>query len=210
MPGKTALIDLHYLPSLEYFACIHSFDHIIFEAYENYQKQTYRNRCYIRAANKIQLLTVPVVKEKDKVLTKDVRICYNQKWWKEHMRSLASAYGKAPYFQFYSEIFERIYQKKIVFLFDLNLEFMTICLELLSYNKTISLTESYSKIPPEGVFDARGRISPGRSWQANGFYRPEPYNQVFGKEFDENLSVIDLLYNEGKNGRQIIAASAVN
>lgn len=209
MTEKTILIDLHYLPSMEYLTLVHSFDHIIFEAYENFQKQTYRNRCYIRGANKIQALTVPVKKEKDKVLVKDVRISYNQRWWKEHARSLASAYGKAPYFQFYADIFEKTYAKKHIFLIDLNLELLTICLELLSYNKTLSISETFSRLSIEGVFDARGLIRPGKSHENNSFYNPVPYGQVFGKVFDENLSVIDLLYNEGRNGKQIIAISAI-
>lgn len=208
MNERTVLIDLHFLPSLEYFACIHSFDRIVLEAHESYQKQSYRNRCYIRGANKIQLLTVPVSKEKERASVRDVKISYSQKWWKEQMKSIESAYGKAPFFQYYAEIFEKTYNRKPVFLFDLNLEFLTICLELLGYNKRLTFSETYLKLPEKGVYDARGLIRPGKNYRMNGFYKPFPYYQVFGKVFDENLSVLDLLYCEGRNGKDIIAKSA--
>ena len=92
-------LDLQYLPSLEYFAALLKYDYVYLEANEHYQKQSYRNRCYIRAANKVDLLSVPVLDGRRKVLIRDIRIDYQQGWLKDHWRAITSAYGKTPYFE---------------------------------------------------------------------------------------------------------------
>ena len=68
-------IDIHYLPSLEYCSLIFSEATIEFEVFENFPKQTYRNRSYILGANGVELLSIPIIQgEIGKQLTKDVQI----------------------------------------------------------------------------------------------------------------------------------------
>ena len=71
------IIDLHYLPSLEYFACILQHETIRIEAYEYYEKQSYRNRCKILASNKIDVLSVPVQNGNSKIIMKDTKVEYH-------------------------------------------------------------------------------------------------------------------------------------
>lgn len=205
--GENILIELQYLPSLEYFTCLLQCKDIYIEACEHFVKQTYRNRCHIRGANKVETLSVPIVKGNRKILVKDTKIDYNQKWLGNHWRAITSAYGKAPFFEYYEAYFHDIFYKKIKFLFDLNYELLTLCLKLLQIDKKLILSEKYNKSPENGILDLRSVVHPKKGHQQNGFYMPYLYNQVFGKNFVENMSIIDLLFCEGPNAPLVLKNS---
>ena len=97
--SKAILIDSHFLPSLEYFCALLSFDEIILEGWEHFPKQTYRNRSYINTANGVKILTVPLKERHGKILTKDVKVEVGKKWRNSHWRTIESAYRKAPFFE---------------------------------------------------------------------------------------------------------------
>ncbi len=200
------IIDLHYLPSLEYFACILQHDTIQIEAYEYYEKQSYRNRCKILASNKIDVLSVPVQNGNSKIIVKDIKVEYHQDWVRRHWGAIYSAYGKAPFFEYYADYFANIFEKKPDFLFDLNMELLTICLKLLKVEKKIIFTEEYEKVAQN---DYRGQIHPKRSYSQNNFYEPIMYRQNFGSDFEPNLSILDLLFCQGNQARKILEQSTL-
>ena len=187
-------IDLQYLPSLEYFCTLLQHDEIVIEAHEYFEKQSYRNRCIIQTTNKIDTLTVPVQNGNKKVLIRDLKIDYSQDWTRRHWGAIQSGYGKSPFFEYYSEYFKKIVDKKPDFLFDLNLELLTICLKLLRLEKNIIFTNNYEKVVNN---DFRGQIHPKRSFEDNKIYQPVSYRQNFGNKFEPNLSILDLLFCQG-------------
>jgi hypothetical protein len=93
-----ALIDLHYLPSVAYFAALHGTEKIILEKKEHFEKQSFRNRCHILTAQGVERLVIPLTSKSGKVLITDVRIDYTQKWLNNHWRTLESAYRSSPFF----------------------------------------------------------------------------------------------------------------
>ena len=200
-------IDLQYLPSLEYFCALLAHDEIIIEAHEYFEKQSYRNRCRIQTTNKIDTLTVPVKNGNSKILIKDLRIDYHQDWTRRHWGAIHSAYGKSPFFEFYSDYFRILIEKKPDFLFDFNMDLLTICLKLLRLEKTIIFTENYEK---DHESDFRGLIHPKRNIVENQLYEPVPYRQNFGNEFEPNLSIIDLLFCQGNQSLTILRDSVIN
>jgi WbqC-like protein family len=199
-------IDLQYLPSLEYFCALLAHDEMKIEAHEYFEKQSYRNRCKIQTTNKIDTLTVPVKNGNSKVLIKDLRIDYHQDWTRRHWGAIHSAYGKSPFFEFYSDYFRILIEKKPDFLFDFNLDLLTICLKLLRLEKTIIFTEKYEK---DVEIDFRGLIHPKKSFSKNQVYRPVTYRQNFGNEFEPNLSIVDLLFCQGNQSLKILQESAI-
>lgn len=206
--ADAVLIDLHYLPCIEYFARILKYKKVILEVNEHYIKQTYRNRCYVQIANKIQPLSVPIIKSNGKVKVRDLKISYRQRWQNNHWRTIASAYGNAPFFDFFASEIHDILYGKYKFLIDLNLDLLTKCLNLLGMgDKQISLTEKYIDGPDIQVVDHRNTVSPKKEKPEDEFFRPISYNQIFGKDFVSNLSVIDLLFCEGSNANYIISRS---
>ncbi|GAL82830.1 hypothetical protein MYP_56 [Sporocytophaga myxococcoides] len=147
-------------------------------------------------------LSVPVKHEGKKLYT-EVEIDYSQKWLQVHQRAIASAYRNAPYFEYYWPFFEGIYSKNHTSLFDMNFDFLTLCLKLFQIEKNISFTNSYIK-EYEGVFDMRNRIIPKKSQIDNPKLGRITYKQVFGRNFVNNMSIIDLLFCEGNNAKNVI------
>jgi hypothetical protein len=199
-------IDLQYLPSIEYFCALLKYDKIIIEAHEHFEKQSYRNRCRIQTTNKIDTLTVPVKNGNAKVLIRDLRIDYHQDWTRRHWGAIHSAYGKSPFFEFYSDYFKNLIEKKTDYLFDFNLELLTICLKLLRLEKNIIFTENYEK---DVENDFRGKIHPKMNFIENQVYNPIIYRQNFGNEFEPNLSIIDLLFCQGNQALKILQESVI-
>ena len=56
----------HYLGPIEYYFHLINCKNVTIDTYENYVKQTYRNRCCILSPNGIQNLTIPLVKAKQR------------------------------------------------------------------------------------------------------------------------------------------------
>ncbi len=195
--------ELHYLPSIKYFSEIIKADKIIIEANENYQKQSYRNRCYILSANGTLGLTVPVVNNENKLI-RDIKIDYSQRWQQIHLRTLSAAYGKSAFFEFYFHAFEKIILSKHAFLFDLNLALLTKCLAILKTEKQIILSESYHKEYSGDIFDNRNRITVENSKPVENEIYAKKYFQLFGNVFVSNLSIIDLIFNEGTNAKHYL------
>lgn len=191
------LIELQYLPQPAYLARYLLHDDLLIDGHEHYVKQTYRNRCRILTANGIDVLSVPVHGSGKKILSKDITIDHSQKWFNRHWRAIQSAYGRAPYFEYYQEGFFKIFQKKQKFLFDLSIELLTQCLENLHFDITLQTTNQYYDLAKQPENDLRGIIKPNSTRNEDFSYTQKPYQQVFGSNFVDQLSVLDLIFCEG-------------
>lgn len=201
------LIELHYLPSVEYFCALQQFDTIIFEKHEHYVKQSYRNRCYINTSQGTEMLVVPLTAKHGKVLIQDVRIDYTQKWQNNQWRTIETAYRKSPYFEYYADNLRAIIYSNQQFLFDLNTLLLSFCLKAIKHKPQISVSVSYEKITSSDYLDLRGQIDAKKPHSSRSFYKPFPYYQVFGNGFAENLSLIDLLFCEGPRASGVLFTS---
>ncbi len=184
-----------YLPPISFFTAINSGGDVLIEQYDNYCKQTYRNRCRIATAGGVQTLTIPVVKsDSPKQLMKDVRISDHGEWRRQHWNALESAYMNSPFFMYYQDDFRPFYDKKYEFLVDFNTELTLLILKLAGINKELRLTESYTR-HTDGTTDFRQMVEPGVQESA----APHPYWQVFKQKYGflPNLSAVDLLFNMG-------------
>ncbi|MBB5286928.1 hypothetical protein HNQ92_005090 [Rhabdobacter roseus] len=206
-PAQDVLIELHYLPCLDYFACLLSHRAVWLEAHESYPKQTYRNRCRVLTTNKVDTLTVPVQAGRSRQLMRDVKIDYGQAWIRRHWGCFRAAYGKSPFFEYYAPELEAVFQQKPIFLADLNERLLTICLRLLGITKNVQYTLSYEKEATSTIFDARSLISDKNGPESTIFMKKVPYYQTFGNDFLTNLSIVDLLFNQGPEARHILTES---
>lgn len=190
-----AILSIAYLPPVSYFATMLHAENLWLEACENYVKQSYRNRCKIATANGVEILSIPVESNSGKKnQIRDVRISSHGNWQQTHWRAIASAYMNSPFFEFYQDDFIPFYEKKWTFLWDYNLELLTLILQLLNENPKIILTEKYQDELAE-IKDLREEIHPKKK----PVFNTQHYYQVFQNKlgFFPDLSIIDLLFNMG-------------
>ncbi|WP_462247439.1 WbqC family protein [Ekhidna sp.] len=197
------IIEPHYLGSLEYFTLLSQYQEVCFEVNESFPKQTFRNRAYFLTSNKIQPLIIPV-KYSNRDKTEDVKVDYSQRWIKDHWGAFYSAYGKAPFFEYFGEEFKGIWEMKKEGLVDVCLEFMTLIFKILQLDIEVSYTPDFQKHYEN---DFRNVVNPKKPFSDRKIYDPTPYAQLFGDTFVPNLSIVDLIMCEGPNAAQILSNS---
>lgn len=178
-------------------------DVVTFEIEDNFQKQTNRNRMYIHSPNGIQLLNIPVKHSKTAhQKTKDVKLETAFDWQKQHFKSLEAAYRTSPFFEYFEDDIVPVFEKKHTFLMDLNyqtLEIVSKCLGLeFDYTET---TEYFHEVTDKT--DLRYLINGKKDTTL-----VTPYHQVFEDKngFLNNLSILDLLFNEGRHALSYLKA----
>ena len=205
-----ALLTSAYLAPIQYYTklmqCTGS---AYIEAYDNYTKQTYRNRCMIADANGPLALTIPTEKTGEgKCLMRDIRISDHGNWRHQHWNALEAAYRHTPFFQYYEDDFRPFYEKKIGFLYDFNMQLTELVCSLIGLDVTLIPTEQYMH-KTDGIADFRHFITPKVSWEEDTDFHPTAYYQVFKEKhgFIPNLSIDDLLFNMGPESILILNAN---
>jgi len=196
------IIHPNYFPNIQQFTQILKAEKILFEVSDNYQKQTYRNRTYIYGANGKLGLFIPVIHtHKNRELYKDVKISYESDWMALHLKSLQSAYRSSPYFEYFEDDFIKLYSEKEIFLSEFNIKCIDLISQLMDVNLNHVKSESYNE-NYSGVNDLRG-LSVARKEKE---YATPKYIQVFESKhgYLPNLSILDLLFSEGKNYNSLI------
>ena len=213
------LLSIAYFPPISYFALMAkdftlSPDGVIpsvvyLEAFEHYQKQTWRNRCRIYAADGPQDLTFPIVHDGlHDMPVSQVRVDYSTPWVIRTERAIASAYEMSAYFDFYKDELFSILDSRPETLFELNLRIIRFFLSKTGISVDLMLTDEYSTVRslrnvvdvPRYGQDFRELIHPKRTDTIlSDLGLEKPYFQVFARKhgFVSNLSIMDLLFNEG-------------
>ncbi|QEM10368.1 WbqC family protein [Mucilaginibacter rubeus] len=196
MIEKGAVLPMFYLPPVDYFVQINTYKpDILIEREEHFPKQTYRNRANIYSPDGVLALVVPVIKgSKNHTKVKDVKISYDFMWQRLHWQSLQACYRRSAYFEFYEDDFAPFYEKQITYLFDYNQELLNLLLKLTKIKTELNFTDEYQAEYPN-LHDFRFSIHPKKESEM----QQKPYFQVFEDRqgFMKNLSIIDLLFNQG-------------
>lgn len=200
--GKKVVIHPGYFAPIDLFSVYLNAEEILWENEDNYQKQTYRNRQYIYGANGRLLLNIPVLHARTsdgkRQKYKDVQIKYDENWQSIHWKSLQSAYKSSPFFEFYADELQPLYQNKYKFLLDFNYkcwETLLNCLQIEEKNskQTNRFLDTYNV--KNNCVDNRYLIKAKRKSQ----FEVQSYPQVFQEKhgFIPNLTILDVLFNEG-------------
>ncbi|AUC14483.1 hypothetical protein BTO06_04700 [Tenacibaculum sp. SZ-18] len=187
-----------YFSPISQYAFINKTNEVIFELEDNFQKQTYRNRCYIYGANGKLSLNIPVkhAKTEGRKKTKDTLVENNFPWQDQHFKSLKSAYQSSPFFEFFEDDLAILFNKKYVYLVDLNIDTYLFVTDALQLSQSYSKTSEYELSPI--VNDYRD-FSVAKN--GNISIEMNRYTQIFDDKFGfiGNLSILDLLFMEGPN-----------
>ena len=198
------LLHPTYFPSIVSFVTIAKSNEVIFEVADNYQKQTYRNRCNIYGANGKLSLNIPVHHtHKNRQLYKDVKISNHSKWQSHHWKSLQSAYRTSPFFEYYEDELASLFLSKEDYLMEFNFKCFEVILNCLQLDVSIGKTDTFEK-KPVNMIDGRYLVNARKEHQ----YNFDTYTQVFSNKhgFISNLSILDLLFNEGPNSLNYLEA----
>ncbi|HRW62396.1 MAG TPA: WbqC family protein [Bacteroidales bacterium] len=206
--AKAIVLTTAYLAPVQYYSKFLKYDKVLIEVHDHFTKQTYRNRCKIYAANGVLQLSVPVKKDQTKTKICDIKIDYDTNWRKVHWKSIESAYKASPFFDYYADDLKLFFNKKYNFLIDFNTELQYQILSFLDLNISIEFTSSYIDKYNKDYEDFREKIHPKKEIEDKDFLKHE-YIQVFIDRygFQPNLSIIDLLFNEGPHTRNILKIS---
>ena len=195
------LLPTAYLAPIEYYAILLKYQNCSIEYYENFIKQSIRNRCNIYTANGKLTLTIPKLrKSRSKILIKDIEICYKENWQKTHWQSIESAYNSSPFFEFYKEEIKPLFIEKEKYLIEFNSKLHNVVLKFLYQELVIKKTNNYQK---KSSLDLRNY-----NWNKR---ECQPYNQVFEEKhgFIPNLSILDLLCNLGPQSTQYLESITI-
>lgn len=216
----------NFIPWIGYFHKMAQADKFVLADDLQYTAHGFINRNHIKTRNGKQWLTVPVI-TKGKGLQKinEVRIDKEQNWRQKHWNSLQLNYKYAPYFDYYADFFERIYQKDWTFLVDLNIELIEFVRKSLNISCPIVLSSELDlrSDATERIVDMvkKNNCTKYLSGKSGKKYLNEKlfkdagidliytdfkhpiYHQQFG-EFVSHFSIIDLLFNEGVRAMEFI------
>ncbi len=221
---KIAILQSNYIPWKGYFDLIAQVNEFIIYDEMQYTKNDWRNRNKIKTNNGTQWITIPVRVESLHQKINETKI-FDANWSKKHKATLQTNYGKAKCFNETKNFIFNLYDQasKLELLSEINFIFIKAICDYLQINTEISLSTKYELVEgrTQRLIDlclqanashyisgpsAKSYIDENLftdnaielEWMDYSGY--EEYEQLY-LGFDHRVSILDLIFNEGKNAR---------
>ncbi len=191
---NTVVLSSSYFAPTSWFAVALKSENITIDIHEHYLKQTWRNRCCISTANGLMNLVIPVVNYRNHTPINEIRIDYATDWQRIHEHAIKSAYGKSPYFEFYSDVILSMFEWQPELLIEWNEASMNAIIEALSLPLVYENSKKYCEIDLSPS-DWRNVIVP-ENMNSPQLPSTSNYIQVFSDRhpFQPGLSILDMLF----------------
>ena len=198
--------EMHYFPLINLYVDMLRVGNVFLNQDVVFKKSTFRNRMIIAGSTGIMQLSIPIVGGRNCRLPFDqVAIDYKSDWQSLHFKSLCTAYGKTPWFSHYKTELNDLYNTHLSSLASWNL----LCMEWVGKKLKLENKLNFQTIKPSDGMEVLDRMD---------FYKPSNFNtiemspfvkyqQAFQTKngFHSNLSILDLLLNEGPNAKNLIS-----
>jgi hypothetical protein len=223
---KVAVLQSNYIPWKGYFDIIRQADVFVIYDEVQYTKNDWRNRNMIKTPTGAQWLTIPVLQQS--LNQKICETCVSKSNWNvKHWNALTGNYSRAPYFRHYESEFKLLYSSiETENLSEINRQFidkinsfLDITTEIID-SRSLGLTGDKNERLIDAVKKLNGthyisgpaakryldliafeKASIHVEWMEYSGY-PE-YSQLFGP-FNHNVTVLDLLFNEGPYAKNFL------
>jgi hypothetical protein len=204
------IVESQYFPSVTLLRKSIELLNINFDIYEGWRKMSFRNRCVVVGGNGPINLSIPVLEGREqKKPLKEVMIDNRKPWQSQHWKTITSCYKRSPWFDFFEPELNQLYRQPVELLHEWN----RTCLEWVIGKLGLAIHVDYLQCVQgekgsDRVLDWRNKLTP-KTLQTD-FPNPVRYHQVFEDRigFIPHVSVLDLLFCEGKNARRILTANA--
>lgn len=195
------LLPLCCFPPIPIFALLLKKTDVIFDIYETYPKQTFRNRFVIINSNGYKTISIAIHKPfGNATKTKDVLISTHNNF-AAIIRSIDTAYNTSPYYEFFRDQFVQLLNyASNNNLIDFNINSIYYVLNTLKLKKELKLTNSF--IHPKNtkqynILDLRYTINPKNPFFCT-FASPNYYHTYHTEmTVSPSLCILDLLFHCG-------------
>lgn len=204
---KRPLINLPFVGDTATWAVISRAKGATLEACGPYQRRTARTRTTILTPAGPLDVSVPV-HTGHALAYRDTRINYDTEWGRRVVYALQTAYNSTPFFEYFEQDYRAVFDKRHVFLWDLNIEILHLTAALAGVGIDINETEAF-RPPADGQEDLRIAIEPKFTHRMRRLCHPSPYTQVFAEPYTDRpftpwMSMLDLLFNMGPECRHVL------
>jgi hypothetical protein len=183
-----ACLPVILFPSINWFAQAIETAGVKICKEEIYDKRKHTNRFSIASANGEIELSVPLLGGRNQKAKLNELFFSGKEWKRKHLHALQSAYGKSPYFEFYSDEVEKIISSDEGNFFSL------------AENSIKFLSRNFIPEIKIEILESESEIISLKK------FLPIKYHQVFEQRFGfmSNLSALDLLFNSGPDSRGVL------
>ena len=226
-----AIHQPEYLPWLGFFKKMMNVELFVFLDDVQFSKKGWQNRNRIRINDGTTLLSIPVHTHSYPKIN-EVTIDNEKNWSIRHKKSILYNYARAPYFDEIKDFIESIFEKKFQYLVDLNTEIIKFIMNELEIKSKIVFSSELeiSKKGSDRVLDICKAVGAdhyitGTFWAESNLrveefkksnidvefqkFQHPIYKQIHGG-FIPEMSIIDLLFNEGRKEAKKILQNSIS
>ena len=231
---KIAIHQPDFLPWLGFFNKVIHSDLFVIGDHVQFRNRGFQNRNRIKTAQGPKWLTVPIIHDWGQSINK-IRILNREQngyvWDDLHLLTLKINYAKAPFYDKYIGIYEKIFKKRMEYLAECNVEILKATFEILGIDKQIVMTSDWNlqqkktdlvvevcqKVGADTYISGLGGANyldkqilvNNKIKLLYNIYEHPTYNQQFANlGFIPNMCILDLIFNHGPESLNIIKSGS--